>query len=223
MKINKFPNSEELVQELAKKIIADILDAIKNEDKALLLVSGGSTPIKLFETLSKEYIPWEKVTIGLIDERFVAPDHEKSNALLVKTHFLHFFAEKANFIGMVYDTNSESENLKRVKEAYKPFINSRSTISILGMGDDGHTASLFPNDKSSEDDLAGNAEGNIINTIAPVFPHKRITCNKNLILNSSSLYLMFTGESKLNVYKKAESEKLPISFFKHKIQTYYSK
>ncbi len=125
--------------------------------------------------------------------------------------------------GMVYDINSESENLKRVKEAYKPFIDNKSTISILGMGDDGHTASLFPNDKSSEDDLAGNAEANILNTIAPVFPNKRISCNKNLILNSSSLYLMFTGESKLAVYMHSENEKLPISFFKHKIQTYYSK
>lgn len=81
------------------------------------------------------------------------------------------------------------------------------------MGEDGHAASLFPNDLQSEKDLNGNEVAQIISTIAPNFPNKRISCNKNLLLNSSNIYLMLVGESKIKVLNKAKSENYPIAKF----------
>lgn len=213
MEIKTFSTASELELALAKSIIDDLTKAIEENKEAFFLVSGGSTPVKLFQVLSQQDISWDKVTVGLVDERFVANNNEFSNELLVKTHLLQNFATKASFIGMVQDTENESSNLEICNKNYLPFSQNKTNVTILGMGEDGHTASLFPNDSASEKDLDGNDIAQIISTTAPNFPNKRISCNKNLLLNSSNIYLMLVGESKIEVLNKAQSENYPIAKF----------
>jgi 6-phosphogluconolactonase len=207
-----FQSTSDLEAQLAKDIAQQLRDAINLKGSATLLVSGGSTPKKMFEFLSNQDLDWSKVTIGLVDERFVDATDEASNEKMVKNILLQHHASAAQFIGMVYDTGDYNKNLKLAQKSYSVFIESGVDVCILGMGNDGHTASLFPGDQSSESDLK-ESQIELLNTTAPVHPTKRITCSKALILTSKKLLLMLIGEAKMKALEEALDQNLPISHF----------
>ena len=89
------------------------------------------------------------------------------------------------------------------------------------MGEDGHTASLFPNDPNSEENLNNDFIG-FVNTQAPVEPKNRISCSKALLLKSTQLAVMLIGENKLTVFNQAKEAKFPISYFTSKLIVYYA-
>lgn len=215
---NIFTNKAELEQKLANEISQKLNLELKNKGEATLLVSGGSTPKKLYEILSNKKIDWKNVSVGLIDERFVATDTTESNELFIKNTLLKNKAADAKFIGLVFDLDNYEENLKVAILKNKAFYKS-ITCSILGMGLDGHTASLFPNSQKvyTEDSIFG--EKIIINTKATSEPSKRISYTKTKILRSKHLFLYFNGKEKLDVFNSAkesnDSSIKPISAFIH--------
>ena len=215
---NIFTDKAELELKLAKEISQKLDLELKNKGEATLLVSGGSTPKKLYEILSNKKIDWNNVSIGLIDERFVATDSEESNELLIKNTLLQNKAADAKFIGLVFNLDDYKENLNISILKNKDFCKS-ITCSILGMGLDGHTASLFPNleEVYTEDSIYGNKM--IINTIATSEPCKRISYTKAKILSSKHLFLYFNGKEKLDVFNSAKENNnasiKPISAFIH--------
>ena len=144
LKENIFTDKAQLESTLAEEISQKLKQEINNNGEATLLVSGGSTPKKLYEILSNTEIDWNNVSIGLIDERFVATDTDESNELLIKNTLLKNKAADAKFIGLVFSIKDYEENLNIAISKNTPFYKS-ITCSILGMGLDGHTASLFPN------------------------------------------------------------------------------
>lgn len=217
----EFKNKHELENTLSEQIIKDLSEAIKQNGRASILVSGGSTPIELFRKLSLFDIAWDKVEIGLVDERFVPTNDEASNEKLVREKLLVNFASKAVFTGMIYFSNDLFQNLEKVEEAYYNF-SQKITVSILGMGGDGHTASLFPDNKSSRDNLMDLDKSMVLNTLSPSSPRRRVSCGKNLLLSSEKLYLMIVGEQKLAVLNQSSTLDLPIAYFKAKMQTYYA-
>ncbi len=204
-----FKTAKELECELANEIANRLAVGIKKNNKANILVSGGSTPIGMFYLLSLKKIDWAKVTIGLVDERYVAHNSTHSNAKLVRENLLINEAVEARFIGLVHILNAEDENIKRADMEYERFVNNVD-VCVLGMGEDGHTASLFPNDKASEQDLK-QSEVSIIKTQAPSEPKQRISCSKGLILSSDIIYLMITGEAKRLVLQTADAKQLLIA------------
>lgn len=222
MKTLEFIDKQELESVLAEKIIQDLSDEISKNGRARMLVSGGSTPVGLFHKLSNGDMDWSKVEIGLVDERFVPVTDSASNEKLVRENLLTNNAKNAQFTGMVFYSNDIFKNLEKVEEEYYKFKNN-TTVSILGMGTDGHTASLFPGNHSSEEDLKGENSSIVINTLSPAEPRRRISCSKNTILNSQNLYLMIVGEEKMAVFNQAHLMKLPISYFFGNLQTYYSR
>lgn len=224
MKVIHFDKAEDLENSLVKHITEDLLALVHEYGRATLLVSGGSSPIGLFKKLAQSKFNWKRVSIALVDERFVPVSSEHSNELLVRTHLLQDFAAKVPFTGMVYDPRNEENNLRLAREHYQDIIVSDSCISILGMGNDGHTASLFPNDPASETDLNSEQEATLISTKAPGVPHERISCSKELILNSKKIYLLLSGKTKLDLLNQALEKNLPIARFitaRH-IETYFS-
>ena len=224
MNILHFKTGKELENDLANKIANQLGIAIQKNGKAFLLVSGGTSPIEMFQLLSLKNIDWQKITIGLVDERFVANDNAASNERLVKENLMINEAKNATFIPMVYTTENESENLNLANQQYKIF-HSTIDVCILGMGEDGHTASLFPNEISSEKNLLSDSIC-LISTISPNAPTQRISCSKSLILKSNSIYLMLIGEHKKLILQQASSKKLPIAYFieaeNKKTEIYYS-
>jgi len=213
-------SKEELEDALLQDIKFIISEDIIKFGKAKILLSGGSTPGGLYHKLSAIQLDWSKVIVGLVDERFVKNSSDFSNEKLVKTCFLINEAKNATFIPMIFSADNEALNLLRTNESYTIF--NDASVIILGMGEDGHTASLFPNDSDST--RAMDSEQNIFFTNSPSNPTRRITCTPKLLLSSKNIFLMLTGENKKEVLFSAAKNKLPISHFIGSItEIYYSK
>lgn len=224
MEIKKFENKKNLESTLLLKISTCISDAIKKYGDARFLLSGGSTPMNLYSLLSEETIEWEKVKIGLVDERFVPIENLFNNETQIKNNLLKNSAKFATIFGMVYNYENEMLNLKMVNQQYKTFF-ERIDFTILGMGEDGHTASLFPGDKESEE-LMNTSNMGVFSTKSPSFPYNRITCSKELIAKSNYIALFINGETKFNVLKNSIETQVPISYFvknSKNMEIYYSK
>lgn len=217
-----FKENSELNKRLALAIADDLKRAIAKNGIAYLLVSGGSTPKCMYTKLSHLCLPWEKVHIGLVDERFVALDAANSNELMIRKYLLVHNASAAHFYGMIETLDNEEKNVALINEKYQFF--RKITVTILGMGSDGHTASLFPGDPVSIESFK-EKKHEVISTKAPKAPISRITCNKEMLLSSNKIYLMTTGDEKYNILNYKDNKNLPIFNFtnsKKVIRWYHS-
>jgi 6-phosphogluconolactonase len=196
LNFHRFDDEEKLAFSLAQSIVNGLNDAIAEKGSASLLVSGGSTPKKLFKALSTMDIEWDKIKIGLCDERLVEPTHHDSNEKLVRETLMTGYAAKATFISMANE--DETACSVSVKELLMPF-----DVLVLGMGDDAHTASLFPNNPRLSEAYDQTTEKVCIKIIPQSAPHTRMSLTLGAILSAHHVYLHFQGESKLNVYKEA--------------------
>ena len=215
MHLHQFPDRESLVVDLTTQIADLLTTGIAKYGKASLAVSGGSTPVHLFEYLSTLDISWHDVVITLVDERWVEPSDEDSNERLIKTHLLRNKAAAATFIGMknaaVTAGEGEAECEQRLQNVPRPF-----DVLILGMGGDGHTASLFPGAKklTAATDMQS---GRTCMGLAPLTaPHERMSLTLPAILDSRHIFLHITGQEKKDVLEKALSDgpiaEIPIRF-----------
>lgn len=212
-----FETKEALEDSLCLQLKSDLENAISTNGKATILVSGGTTPKGLFLKLNQLEIDWKNVIVGLVDERFVPNTSEFSNEKLVKENLLINQATDAQFVSMVQNSENEIENLLLVQKAYSIF--NEATIVLLGMGDDGHTASIFPNDAASEEALTSKT--NILSTKAPTEPKHRITCSANVLKSAKKRYLLFTGNKKQEILKEAEAKNYPIRHFLNDLDGIY--
>ena len=207
--MNRFETREFLEDSLADELLKVLAESIEKYGNATLLLSGGSTPKGLFKKLSERKFPWKNITIGLVDERFVNNSSEYSNEKLIRETLLQNEAKDATFIPLVFDDLDEIINLKLAQKAYEKL--ERLDAVILGMGDDGHTASIFPLDPESE--IAVNTQELIVSTKAPNFPTNRITCSLKFLQGAKRTFLFFTGENKLIVLNESVAKKHPIAHF----------
>ncbi|RUO78140.1 6-phosphogluconolactonase [Idiomarina seosinensis] len=225
-KLDTFTNNEQLSETLSVEIAAILAQAIEQRGHAYLAVSGGRTPRALFEKLSRQDIDWHRVTITLADERWVWPDSDDSNDKLVKTTLLKNKAAQAQFISLLtnHTTARSAEAAVAEKLAGLPTFDA----VILGMGDDGHTASLFPCSQQFSEGLDTSAAA--IAVMPETAPYERISLTASRLLNSSKIFFHINGESKLPVLQSALAQaqpgKLPISAFLHQtevpVSVYYA-
>ena len=183
------------------KFISDKLNYyIENKGSGSLVVSGGSSPISIYEELSNIDLSWSKVFLTLVDDRLVDPDHKDSNQKLLHNHLIKNKAKNINFFPL-------TENFLSNTEFKKPF-----DITLLGMGEDGHFASLFHDMINQCEAFDINASPKILITPPqgnPLIP--RITMNLSLIMESLNIILLVKGKTKQNIFEKAKKEKkLPI-------------
>ncbi|MEZ9199731.1 6-phosphogluconolactonase [Shewanella sp. 10N.286.54.B9] len=208
-----FDNKAALEAQLAERIANQLQEAVDARGKASLIVSGGSTPLKLFELLSKKAIDWNDVYITLADERWVDNDHSDSNERLVRNNLLQSRAASAKFSGLknMYSTPYEGQIMTSEQLAHfpKPF-----DVVVLGMGNDGHTCSWFPCADAKELEHALTTDDLCVAVTPGEAPHPRISLSKAGILASRQIYLHIVGEQKLEVYRQAladnDSSEMPI-------------
>ena len=211
--LHTFQSQDALIEVLSKNIIDQLQEAIETKGKASLLVSGGSTPKTLFKKLSEATLGWEKVSVGLCDERWIPSSDENSNENLVKTYLLQGQASKATFISMYNEQldvhMAEKWCTQKMKESLFPF-----DVLILGMGSDAHTASLFPDNTKLKKAFDLDTEDLCISIEPKTAPYMRMSLTRSAILSAKHIYLYFEGEEKLAVYGDAitgeDMYKMPI-------------
>ena len=197
--LRKFENASALNVEFAEEIASKLQQGIDQNGSASLLVSGGNTPKALFNVLKSKDIDWSRVFIALVDDRWVELDDSASNETMVRDNLLQDKAESATFVGMKTEHNDAFEAVATVTNNLS-VIPTPFDVVILGMGEDGHTASIFPCCDQLEEGLSTTAP--ILASEPQTAPHQRMTFSKAALLNSKQLYLHLVGESKEAVLKQ---------------------
>jgi len=202
---HSFASEQPLVNALASEVAGSLSQATEEDGCASLVVSGGRTPIVLFKQLSGAALDWSKVLITLSDERWVAPQHPDSNENLVRTHLLVNRAKQAQFVSLKNNAFSARLGQAALAEALAD-LPEVFTVVMLGMGEDGHTASLFPG--ASTLGIALNRQ-NLLPCQwiqPPDAPHERMTLTLSRLLAAKKICLHFTGAKKRDVYDAAMAD-----------------
>jgi 6-phosphogluconolactonase len=222
-------SASELNVRLAQDIAQRLAAAIQARGFAVLSVSGGKSPVALFEALRVIDIDWSRVRITLVDERCVPRIHPDSNALLVQTHLLQDLAAKAQLVFMVSSATEPLNTPAAMADAASAALTAAGTadVLVLGMGTDGHTASLFPQAPNLVDalDLRNTHACVAIELTHPPAnaPYARITQTLAQIVSARHIVLPLTGADKLNTLQQAwhqATAALPISFVLQQTQTH---
>ena len=208
-----FADREKLAEALAENISLLLQNAVNTKKNAVLVVSGGSTPKPLFVRLAQKEIPWNFITITLADERWVDPEHPDSNENLVRSYLLQDRAKSANFMALKNDMLTASAGEKKTDRRLAG-LPSPFDVVVLGMGKDGHTASLFPDAPQLYQALDPENTAKCLAVDPPNTAHQRITMTLSALLAAERIFLHITGEEKMNVLHKALNggpvKKMPI-------------
>ncbi len=203
-----FGDFETMVSELAAEIVRRLGAAVIARGRASLVVSGGTTPGPLFDALAKSEAPWANVTVTLSDERWVAPSSDRSNEKLVRARLLVGRASAAQFVPLktaqANAVDAEQEASAAIAAVPRPF-----DVVLLGMGADGHTASLIPNSGGLARAL-DRADPNLAHAIEPPASTgmgPRMTLSLRALLDSHWIVLMIHGAGKKTAYDTAATGK----------------
>ncbi len=209
--IKIFLTPEELSLQLAKEIRDIVSENASKDNDTFIALSGGSTPKVLFTLLSGEFrdkIQWNRVHLFWGDERCVPPDDEQSNYGMTKKNLLGKINIPEKNVHRIRGENEPLEEVKRITGEIKyfvPFANNlpQFDINLLGLGSDGHTASLFPG-KS----LSGIIERIVGIAVHPDSGQKRISLTYETINNSKRNIFMVTGKKKSDIIFKILGSKI---------------
>lgn len=200
-----FTTTEQLNRSFAANICRLLRAGIEENGRASLVVSGGRTPAALFTALSNANLEWDKIDVTLADERWVDNSDDASNEKMLRAKLLVNNAANANFTGLKTQ-HANAEDAVQECSANLQNIHTPFDVVILGMGEDGHTASLFP---CSEQVAAGldMESGNTYIAVQPTTaPNQRMSLTLPAILNSKQIFLHLTGEGKKAVLETALSD-----------------
>lgn len=212
-------NREELYKAAASRIAELLNESVEKNSKASFIVPGGTTPAPVFEQLSNLPLPWSAISVTPSDERWIDVDLEQSNEYLIKNTLLINLAAEANFIALKNKAETallgEKATEKNLKGLTRP-----NAVTILGMGPDGHVASLFPGCPQIDDALDLNSKKSCIAidamgcAVAGSYT-ERMSLTLASLIDSDLVLLLFTGQEKLDVLNQAMRErkrsKLPIA------------
>src|SRR5258708_29851376 len=196
----RYADIETLSRELATLVAGSLTAAISARGLASLVVSGGRSPVRLFEILRTQPLDWGRVCIALADERWVSPEDPASNERLVRDFLLKDHAASARFLGLKNRAPTPDLGAVSACETFARVPRPFDAV-ILGMGDDGHTASLFPGSPNLPSAL--NAAAGCVGMWSPVAPHPRLRLNLTALLDSRRIAAVITGESKWHTYGAA--------------------
>jgi 6-phosphogluconolactonase len=194
LQIKTFDDRGALDEHLAQDVWQSLNDAIVARGRASLVVSGGSTPKGFFAALTRKKLDWDKLTVTLADDRWVPPAHADSNERLVRENLLVGSAAAARFIPLVTEDPHPGVAVSTISRSLADL--GTADVMILGMGDDGHFASLFPGSDSLESGLAMDSRQSFIAVDPPVAPHARMSMTLPRIVDTRRLILHIVGEGK---------------------------
>ena len=211
-RLHTFADAQTLAIDFAAELARRLRAAITQRGQASMAVSGGSTPKVLFEHLSREVLDWKRVTITLVDERWVPDTDERSNARLVEAQLLRHHAADATFVPLYSPAPTPEAGIADVRTRLAA-LQLPFDIVVLGMGSNGHTASFFPGGDRLDEALDLSNTALVLPMRAPDAGEPRITFTLPVLLAARALYLHVQGDDKRAVLKQAEqpASTLPIA------------
>ena len=208
-----FDDRETLDQALAEHVTSKLAQGISARGVAHLVVSGGSTPAALFLLLADADLAWQHVVVMLADDRWVPADHEDSNERLVRETLLTGRAKQAEFLSLLPTPDDEVANLAGLSTLLRSV--PRFDVVLLGMGEDAHTASLFPCASALKEGLTTDA-GALV-TRPRTAPHQRVSLSKRRLEMTDCGVIHIVGQNKKSVIeaaiKSGDEMRHPISAF----------
>lgn len=209
-----FGDRETLIAALKTHIEQALHHALETRTRASIAVSGGSTPAPLYQALAQSPLDWQRTDITLTDERFVPADHADSNEAMLRRTLLSGEASHANFIPLTRAIDTAEQAAQMSSDALGQ-MQLPMDLVILGMGNDMHTASLFPDAPELADALNPAQNQRCLALHPASSEHARLSMSLNTLLNSREIVLLITGQDKQETLQQALKcdtiEKAPIA------------
>ncbi|MDK1384404.1 6-phosphogluconolactonase [Sinorhizobium sp. 8-89] len=202
--LHTFENGTALAEGLADAVRARLAAAIDARGAASIAVSGGSTPKAFFQALSQRELDWAKVTVTLVDERFVPQENERSNHGLVAQNLLQNEAAMAHFVPL-YHAAATAEEAATLASQSVAAIGTPFDVVVLGMGTDGHTASFFPGGTRLKEAIDPATPRGVITMEAEGAGEIRLTFTFSSLQDAGLLVLHIEGDGKKEVLARAEA------------------
>jgi 6-phosphogluconolactonase len=204
-RLRRFGDAQSMIARLADEIVRRLDAGVRDRGHASLVVSGGTTPGALFDTLCQRDAPWDKVWVTLSDERWIPPGEDGSNEKLVRTRLLRGKAASARFVAMKTQ-DAKPEDAEAAVDAAISAMPKPFDVTLLGMGDDGHTASLYQHapELKAALDVASPAVVHAVHARNAAATGDRMTLTLRTILESRWIVLLIKGEEKMKTYQDAE-------------------
>lgn len=214
--LRTFETSAALAAALAARVADALTERLREVPRAALAVSGGATPILFFEALSEHKVDWSAVDVTLVDERWVDEKSERSNARLVRKCLLRNAAAAARFIPLTNASPTPEGGIDEVAARIETLPLPLAVV-VLGMGEDGHTASFFPKGDGLAEALNPSTERKVAIIRAPGAVEPRVTLTFPTLRNAGLILLHIEGAAKLRALHAAQQpgpvEDMPIRAF----------
>lgn len=202
IQLHSFPDPAALAESLGATVANDLRTALTMRGRASLALSGGNTPKRFLQALSLQALPWRDVVVTLVDERWVPDSNERSNARLLRENLLRGLAAETRFLSLYRDTPEPEQALAGIERDLATLPSPFDAV-VLGMGNDGHTASFFPGGDCLADALDPATTATVLPMRAPDAVEPRITLTLPPILAARHLYLHIEGAEKQRVLEDA--------------------
>lgn len=213
VEFHQHPTSDAWIDAASTAIAFAMGEALRERERARLLLSGGSTPAPVYKALSDADIAWARVDVGLVDERWLQPDDPDANTRLVRETLLRGPAARATFHGLTRKGQSIEEAVRAANlHAYQS-----ADVVVLGMGEDGHTASLFPGMRGLDDAIDSLQPYVAVDASGCAGAGKfarRISLTPTGLAPAHARFLLIRGDGKRRVFDRAvageNARELPI-------------
>ena len=204
-------------REAAAAAAADIIKAaverrLAATEEATVVLSGGTSPLGVFAALNAMDMHWDRLHVTLSDERWVPSDHEDSNERTLHEALLGNGGARAATFLPLYEPGIDVAARSEALSAQLRLLPFPFACSLLGMGEDGHFASLFPD----ADNLAAGLDTENPDLVIPVqtaaSPHPRVSLTLSALSRSDTIVLLIFGDDKLEVLNNAKDdpERFPV-------------
>lgn len=200
MNLIEYPDREAMMLSIADEIAMQLEDTLHHQERATLVVPGGTTPGPIFDEVSAVDLPWDRVDVMLSDERWVPEDSERSNTRLLRERLLVGHASAARYLPLYAKADQPEDVLAELEAVILPSL--PISVLLLGMGADMHTASIFPGADRLDEALSKNAPV-LVPMRAPGAPEPRITVSARVLDAAMSKHIVIMGAEKKEALNKA--------------------
>lgn len=207
MQRHVYPDIESLSQGFADYAAGVLQNTLARKPHATLAVPGGNTPRHYLPALAKCALPWDRITVTLSDERWVDVNDEQSNEHLVKQHLMNHLPANTRFVGLKTQHDNPFDAIDEIHQRLDQ-LSLPLSLTVLGLGEDGHIASLFP-----EMNPDSPATHHCVAVAPPIAPSLRVSLSLAMLAGSEHIALVVTGKTKrwlLNQLSEHPDSRLPI-------------